>query len=152
MLWRLWGPLTWLYYRGWPVDHSNFLYSHAQRYLYYINNGIDTSHIAPLEDSWLHNVLSLVPQQLKDSFIRSVEHLSEEMREDYLLSVKKAIGRYSGTSAVCLINLLSTCSVHVCSDVFIALGSKYSILKENVWGAWWFFWNELVLIANFECL
>ncbi len=20
MLWRLWGPLTWLYYRGWPAN------------------------------------------------------------------------------------------------------------------------------------
>lgn len=65
---------------------------HAQRYLYYVNNGIDTDHIAPLEDSWLSHVLSQTPAHLQHTFVATVEQLSEEMREDYLLSVKKAIG------------------------------------------------------------
>lgn len=63
-----------------------------QRYLYYVNNGIDTDHIAPLEDSWLSHVLSQTPAHLQHTFVATVEQLSEEMREDYLLSVKKAIG------------------------------------------------------------
>ena len=36
-----------------------------QRYMYYIHHGIDTEHVAPMEDSWLENVLSLIANELK---------------------------------------------------------------------------------------
>ena len=36
-----------------------------QRYYFYIHNGIDTEHVAPMEDSWLENVLRLISGDLK---------------------------------------------------------------------------------------
>ena len=47
-----------------------------------------------MEDSWLDNVLCLVSEELKKGLNETIENLSDEMREDYLLSVKKAIGMY----------------------------------------------------------
>ena len=46
-----------------------------------------------MEDSWLDNVLHLVSESLKAGHTDTIENLSDEMREDYLLSVKKAIGK-----------------------------------------------------------
>ncbi|XP_033097643.1 dynein heavy chain 7, axonemal-like isoform X2 [Anneissia japonica] len=61
------------------------------RYYYYIHNGIDTEHVAPMEDSWLENVKRLVSEDLKCGHALTIDNLSDEMRDDYLLSVKKAI-------------------------------------------------------------
>ncbi len=61
------------------------------RYYYYIHNGIDTEHVAPLEDVRLQNVMSLITNKLKVAYQQSVVDLSDEVKEDYLLSVKKAI-------------------------------------------------------------
>lgn len=76
----------------------------AQRYYYYIHNGIDTEHVAPMEDIWLEHVLDLVPDELKIGHDVTIENLSDEMREDYLLSVKKAIGNIND-----FVNLMSSC-------------------------------------------
>ncbi len=45
-----------------------------------------------MEDAWLRNVLQLVPPQLKRDHDDTIETLSDEMRDDYLLSVKKVRG------------------------------------------------------------
>jgi dynein heavy chain len=63
------------------------------RYLYYIQRGIDTIHVAPLESSWLNHVMGLLSPHLKSSPHLSglLENLCDEMRDDYLLGVKKSI-------------------------------------------------------------
>ena len=61
------------------------------RYYYYIHNGIDTEHVAPLESIRLQNVMSLIAEKLRKSHQQSIVDLSDEVHEDYLLSVKKAI-------------------------------------------------------------
>ncbi|XP_058247474.1 dynein axonemal heavy chain 7 [Hemibagrus wyckioides] len=60
------------------------------RYYNYILYGIDTQNVPPMEDSWLESILSHVPSHLK-TLTRSVELLSDEIREHYLLCAKKAI-------------------------------------------------------------
>ncbi|KAJ3105677.1 Dynein heavy chain 7, axonemal [Phlyctochytrium planicorne] len=62
-----------------------------QRYYYYILNGIDTYHVAEMEESWLENVLKLLSEKLKTHHQETLSMLSGEMRDDYHMSVKKAI-------------------------------------------------------------
>ncbi|KAG9271272.1 dynein heavy chain 7, axonemal [Astyanax mexicanus] len=64
------------------------------KYNHYIQHGIDTEQVANMEDSWLANILDLVPTHLR-SLTRPIEVFSEEMGEDYLLSVKKSIVNYA---------------------------------------------------------
>jgi len=61
------------------------------RYNYYITHGIDTEHIAPLDRSWIARVLALLAPRLRQDRDELIVCLIDEMREDYLLSVKKAI-------------------------------------------------------------
>ena len=59
-----------------------------------------------MEDSWLINVLHLVSNDLKTGHSETIENLSDEMREDYLLSVKKAIGKIRSCLAEILLSKL----------------------------------------------
>jgi len=61
------------------------------RYNYYISHGIDTEHLAPLDRSWIERILALIAPRLRQHQDELIGCLKEEMREDYLLSVKKAI-------------------------------------------------------------
>nr|CAD7415718.1 unnamed protein product [Timema poppensis] len=60
------------------------------RYYYYIHHGIDTVHVAPLEQAWLEHVHSLIPNKLK-LWTKLLDKLIDEMKEEFMLSVKKAI-------------------------------------------------------------
>ncbi|KAJ3091162.1 Dynein heavy chain 7, axonemal [Quaeritorhiza haematococci] len=62
-----------------------------QRYYFYITNGIDTHQVAEMKDEWLQNVMKLLPSHLKSKHGAALNALSGEMREDYHMSVKKAI-------------------------------------------------------------
>ncbi|XP_044073688.1 dynein axonemal heavy chain 7 isoform X2 [Siniperca chuatsi] len=64
------------------------------RYNYYIQKGIDLENVAPLEDSWLENIQDMVPCHLK-SLSTPLELLVKEIKEDYVLSVKTAILKYT---------------------------------------------------------
>ncbi|CAF1498766.1 unnamed protein product, partial [Didymodactylos carnosus] len=61
------------------------------RYYYYIHNGIDTQYVAELDSHRINDTLSRLPSELRRSWEPLVNSLTDEMKEDYLLSVKKAI-------------------------------------------------------------
>jgi dynein heavy chain len=59
------------------------------RYYYYIHHGIDTVHVPPLEQAWLNNIFSQIPEKIQ-TYSTLKEQLIEEVKEEFLLSVKKA--------------------------------------------------------------
>ncbi|XP_034417782.1 dynein heavy chain 7, axonemal [Cyclopterus lumpus] len=79
-----------------PCGASKFMEKNNRemRYNYYIQKGIDLEHVAPLEYSWLENIQKMVPCHLR-SLRTSFERLVDEIQEDYLLSVKAAILKYT---------------------------------------------------------
>lgn len=60
------------------------------RYYYYIHNGIDTVHVAPIDTEWLAHVEALIPPKLL-RWQELFEELITEVKEDFLMSVKKGI-------------------------------------------------------------
>jgi dynein heavy chain len=60
------------------------------RYYYYIHHGIDTVHVAPLDHSWLNNICAQIPEKMQ-TYSTLKEQLIEEVKEEFMLSMKKAI-------------------------------------------------------------
>ncbi|XP_028992896.1 dynein axonemal heavy chain 7 [Betta splendens] len=64
------------------------------RYNYYIQKGIDLENVYPLDDVWLQNILGKVPYHLR-GLSRQLELLLDEIKEEYLFSIKAAILKYT---------------------------------------------------------
>ncbi|XP_041972117.1 dynein axonemal heavy chain 7 isoform X2 [Aricia agestis] len=60
------------------------------RYYYYIKYGIDTIHVAPLDNKIILRVHKLIPIKLK-KWKKTLLTCTDEMREDFMMSMKKAI-------------------------------------------------------------
>lgn len=75
-----------------------------QGYDNYIQKGIDLEDVSPLEDSWLESIQEMIPCHLQ-SLSTPFHLLVDEIREEYLLSVKEAIG------------ILSTFNINLCHFV-----------------------------------
>uniref|UniRef100_A0A671W0U7 Dynein axonemal heavy chain 7 n=1 Tax=Sparus aurata TaxID=8175 RepID=A0A671W0U7_SPAAU len=65
-----------------------------QKYNYFIQKGLELKDVAPLEDSCLENIKGMVPCHLR-SLNAPLELLVDQIKEDYLFSMKTAILKYT---------------------------------------------------------
>jgi dynein heavy chain, axonemal len=70
-----------------------------QRFYFYLEDGIDASHIAPYRSEWIQNALSLLPQserlRISQEAVQSILQASvEEMKDDYVHAMRRAIMQY----------------------------------------------------------
>lgn len=75
------------------------------RYFYYVEVGVSAQHIAPFRQSWIENVLSLLPMEqpthLDDQYYQQLlEEAVDEMKADYVYSMRKSIMDYITKSPV----------------------------------------------------
>lgn len=74
-------------------DDDTFPNAHERetmRYYYYIKHGIDTAHVAPIDKKVLNRILALIPKNLQ-KYQEMLKNITEEMKLDYNLAVKKAV-------------------------------------------------------------
>lgn len=76
-----------------PLTQAFFDILPFQRFDFYIQEGMDLDSVAPLQDSWLKNIKSMVPRHLRNRKA-TMASLVEEVKEEYLLCVKKEICMY----------------------------------------------------------
>lgn len=61
------------------------------RYYYYIMHGVDSTHIPPIDESILNNILKLVPIKWQNKFKDTMKQVIKEASDDYTLSIKKSV-------------------------------------------------------------
>ena len=76
-----------------------------ERYCYYVEVGISTRNVAPFRQSWVENVLSLLPPRRpgampEEYYQQILEEAVDEMKADYVYSMRKAIMHYVVRSPV----------------------------------------------------
>ncbi|VEN46856.1 unnamed protein product [Callosobruchus maculatus] len=60
------------------------------RYYYYVKYGVDTVHVAPLDEEVLTRVLALVPRKLM-VWEKTLAESVQDVKDDFMMAVKKAI-------------------------------------------------------------
>ncbi|XP_011505820.1 PREDICTED: dynein heavy chain 7, axonemal [Ceratosolen solmsi marchali] len=61
----------------------------TSRFHYYIQNGLNTIYITPIDRIIIKNILLLISKKHKESFHQLVEELLSEIKEEYLLTLKR---------------------------------------------------------------
>ena len=59
-----------------------------QRYYYYIHNGIDTEHVAPMEDLWVEHILQRISEQLKVGLNDTLKTIDKRLQTKTACAIK----------------------------------------------------------------
>lgn len=71
----------------WITEEENDIF----KYYCYILHGIDEEHVAPMQDQWMSDIGQLIPDKWKSKFTGRMTELVEEIKNDYCISIKKAL-------------------------------------------------------------
>lgn len=87
------------------------------RYYYYIRNGIDTIHVTSIDEDVIRKIISLIPDILCRRFRFYVESLIEEVKDEFIFSLKKSIVEFVLTDPFDLetrykVRYCSTCDLY----------------------------------------
>lgn len=61
------------------------------RFKFFVSHGIDSRHVAPLDVGVIYAALRRISARLKNGREFMIECLADEINEEYMISVKKAI-------------------------------------------------------------
>ena len=80
------------YLSTFPVSHRIVL--SVQRYYHYVERGVPSSHLAPMDEFYMRQVHRLIPTRLLEAghMFWLVSQLEKEIEHDYKYSLRKGIG------------------------------------------------------------